>query len=91
MNRTTRKAAWMIVGAASAMLAKALIERGMETGWRAFTDDDAPDEPESPDTSWKDALLWTAASALAVGVGQLVAKRGAAIGWEHATGKEPPA
>jgi hypothetical protein len=47
--------------------------------------------PELPRKSgWTEALAWTAASALAVGLTQLLAKRGAAIGWEYATGKHPP-
>ena len=80
----------MVVGAGAAMLASMIIERSMSAGWRAATSKAPPAKPESLDTSWGDALLWTAASAIAVGIGQVLARRGAAVGWQHYTGKLPP-
>jgi len=80
----------MIVGAGAAMLASMLIERSLTAGWRVVKSDDPPVRPESLDTSWGDALVWTAASAIAIGIGQLLARRGAALGWQHYTGKLPP-
>ena len=82
--------AWMIVGAAAAMLASTLVDKSMSAGWRAITASNPPKKPESPRTALTEALAWTAASALAVGVSQILAKRGAAIGWRAYTGKLPP-
>jgi hypothetical protein len=81
---------WMLIAAGSAMVAAMVIDRGLTAGWRAATSEDPPENPSSPDTSWGDALLWTAGSALAVGLGQVLARRGAAAGWEHYKGKLPP-
>ncbi|HVF38328.1 MAG TPA: DUF4235 domain-containing protein [Gemmatimonadaceae bacterium] len=91
MNKKQRKATWMIVGAATAILTKTLLQKALVTGWQAATDNDKPPKPEESDMSWRDAVLWTASSALVLGLGQLAAKRGAVIGWQAATGKLPPA
>jgi hypothetical protein len=89
-DRTTRKVTWMVVGAGAAMLASSLVERSLEAGWKAATNHRPPGKPESPKTSWREALIWTGASALAIGLAQVAARRGAAIGWQHATGKKAP-
>ena len=80
----------MLVGAGAAMLAGTLIEHSMTAGWRAVTSEDPPASPESVDTDLSDALVWTAVTAVAIGLGQILAKRGAAIGWRAYTGKLPP-
>lgn len=89
MNQTSRKAVWMAVAAGSAVLAGAVVERSLDAGWRATTSHE-PNRPESLKTRWKDALLWTALSAILVGVAQVTARRGAALGWRQVTGKKPP-
>lgn len=90
-RNTSRKVAWMIVGAGAAMLASSLVERALASGWKRVTSKSPPTKPESLlKSGWSEALAWTAASALAVGLSQVLAKRGAALGWEYATGKHPP-
>jgi len=86
----TRKVTWMVVGAGAAMLASTLVERSLEAAWRAAMHHDPPNKPDSPKTSWNQALLWTAATGLAIGLSQVAARRGAAIGWQHVTGKKAP-
>lgn len=49
-----------------------------------------PNNPESPDTSWKEALVWTLSTAVAVGMGRLVVRRNLAAGWHKVTGTPPP-
>ncbi|MGH9420327.1 MAG: DUF4235 domain-containing protein, partial [Thermoanaerobaculia bacterium] len=78
------------VGAAAAMIASSLVERSLEAGWKAATNHQPPRRPDSPNTRWREALIWTGASALAIGLAQVAARRGAAIGWQHATGKKAP-
>ena len=89
-RRATRKVTWMVVGAGAAMIASSLVERSLEAGWKAATNRRPPGKPESPRTGWREALIWTGASALAMGLAQVAARRGAAIGWQHATGKKAP-
>src|SRR5205085_2364449 len=90
ITATPQKVLWFAVGASSAMLAGAVVERSLKAGWKAATSKEPPDDPASLKTEWKDALLWTTLSAVAVGVAQLTAKRGAALGWRQVTGKRPP-
>jgi hypothetical protein len=89
-RKQSDKVMWIVVGAGAAMLASEIVERSMKAGWRAFTSEDPPEDPSSPLTGWKEALAWTAMSALAIGLSQTFAKRGAALGWEYALGKRPP-
>jgi len=90
MNQATSKVVWIAVGAGSAVLAGAIMERSLNVGWRAVTSKPPPNRPESLKTRWKEALFWTAASAVLVGVAQISARRGAALGWRQVTGKLPP-
>ena len=81
---------WALVGAGSAMIASTAVEHALDAAWRAARDDDPPRDPSMPGFSWPVALLWTVASATAVGVAQLAARRGAAAGWKQTTGRKPP-
>jgi hypothetical protein len=72
------------------MLATALTERAMATGWRRVTRREPPSDRRSQDTSWREALAWTALTGAAIGVAQLVARRGAARGWQQVTKRRPP-
>ncbi len=90
MTPGARKATWLAVGAGSSFLAAAMVEKSLNAGYRAVTSRRPPTEPESLKTSWRQALLWTAVSALLVGLAQISAKRGAAVGWKRATGRKPP-
>jgi hypothetical protein len=47
-------------------------------------------QPADPATSWGEAIAWTAATGLVVGVARMLASRGAAAGWQKATGTLPP-
>ena len=58
---------WLIVGAGAAMLASTLVEKSLKAGWRAATDEDPPLKPEALTTSWKEAVAWTALSAVVLG------------------------
>lgn len=87
---TPKKGLWMVTGAGAAMLAGNVTKRALDAGWKAATSDEPPDKPESLGISWKEALLWTALSAVVVGIAELTARRGAALGWRQVTGRRPP-
>jgi hypothetical protein len=82
--------AWALVGAGSAMVAGAVAEQVLTSGWRMLSDEDPPEDPASPNVSWKSALAWTLGTAVIFGVTQLAARRGAAAGWRMALGSDPP-
>jgi uncharacterized protein DUF4235 len=87
----SRRATWLLVSAGAAMVAGRLVERGLNSGWRAVTDDDPPEKPWKRGESWPAALAWTALSAAAVATVELVARRSAHLGLKHLTGKRVPA
>ncbi len=78
------------MGAGAATIASIAVERALDAGWRAVNEDDPPRDPVLTGYGWGEAILWTMASAALVGVAQLAARRGAAVGWKRATGKAPP-
>jgi hypothetical protein len=87
----SRRTAWLLVGAGAAMVAGRLVERGLDSGWRAVTHDDPPEHPWKRGESWPAALAWTALSAAAVASVELVARRSAQLGLKRLTGKRTPA
>lgn len=80
---------WAIVAAGSAMLAGAVVQRALNSGWKAVTHEDAPRVKELPIEPWRKALSFTVVSAITAGLATLLSQRGAAAGWEKVTG-EPP-
>ncbi|HUR91736.1 MAG TPA: DUF4235 domain-containing protein [Gemmatimonadaceae bacterium] len=80
---------WAIVAAGSAMLAGAVVQRALNSGWRAVTHEDPPRVKELPIEPWRKAIGFTLASAVTAGLATLLSQRGAAAGWEKVTG-EPP-
>ncbi len=90
-DATSRKTAWMLVGAGAAMIATKLTERGLESGWRRFRDEDPPEDLWKAGRRWPVALGWAALSAAAIAASQLAARRGANAGLHRLTGKRPPA
>ena len=90
MLELDRERQWALASAGAAMAAGALVQGLLEGGWRLATDEEPPADPTHPDTSWGQALAWTAMTALGVGLAQLAARRGAAILWTQATGEAPP-
>jgi len=70
------------------MVAGRLMERGLESGWRAWKDEDPPRFKNGD--SWSQALAWAALSAAAVAGAELVARRSAQLGLAQLSGKHPP-
>ena len=89
-KRRKQRAAWMLVGAGSAMAAGATMSGLIEGGWRLVRREEPPIDPESSTTSWGTAVVWTALTGVLVSVAQLAARRGAAAGWKRVTGRRPP-
>ena len=82
--------AWTLVAGGAAYAAAAGTQALMSTGWRAARDEDPPDMALGRGTSWAAVLGWSAATAAVVAAAQLFAQRGAALGWERVTGRQPP-
>ena len=70
------------------MVAGTLMERGLETGWRAWKDEEPPTFKNGD--SWSQALAWAALSAAAVAGAELLARRSAQLGLRELSGKRAP-
>ncbi len=90
MKRIDDEMMWALVATGSAVAAGFLVRTAVKQGWRTVRGEDPPDNPEEHDVPWRDAVLWSGATALAAGLGRLLARRGAAAGWKAFTGRPPP-
>jgi len=81
---------WNLTTTAAALAAALGTRALLRSGWRRVTGDDPPNNPAASSVGWGDALAWTAATGVGVGVARLLAHRGAAAGWKKATGHKPP-
>jgi hypothetical protein len=83
-----KKLGYEALSAAAGLLAAVAARKLVTAVWRG--DPQPPLNPADRRVSWSDALSWALASALGAGVARVVAMRGAAAGWERATGEAPP-
>lgn len=90
MGLTMEKIAWKTAAAGAGVLAGLAVRKLLAVGWRAARHEEPPTNPADPGTSWGEALAWTVAMAAGMGAAKLVAVRGAAAGWQKATGAPPP-
>lgn len=81
---------WMAVAAGSAAVAGSLVNKALERGWRAQTDEDPPSGNRVAREPWKKALGWAVVAAATGAAAEVAAQKGAAAGWKRATGKRPP-
>jgi hypothetical protein len=82
--------AWRVIGIGSAITAGIAARKLTTTTWKIATGNDPPANPQSPDTTWREALSWAVASGAIVGIARLLAARKAAEYWQRSTGKLPP-
>lgn len=85
-----RRVLWRLVGAGSALLAGQVIRYGMQRGYKAARGSSPPTTPWPKGTRLRSALLWTAVSAVAISVSEVLAEQAAGAGWKRVTGKHPP-
>ncbi|HVE64202.1 MAG TPA: DUF4235 domain-containing protein [Mycobacteriales bacterium] len=90
MAQTASKIGWKVVGIGAGTAAAMLTKKAMTAAWRGAKHADPPANPAAPSTSWPEGLAWAVSTGVALGVARLVAQRGAAAGWQKATGSLPP-
>jgi hypothetical protein len=83
-----KKIGYRALSAAAGVLAAVAARKLVSAVWRG--DVEPPLNPADRRVSWRDALLWALATAVGAAVARVVALRGAAAGWERATGEVPP-
>lgn len=80
---------WHLVALVSAGLMGIAARKLLENSWQVVKRNEPPKNPAARSVDWSEALAWTAASGLAMGVGRLLAQRGAAAGWKKVHGRYP--
>lgn len=90
VNVDVKEGLWKAVGAGAGLAAAALTRNLLVSSWQRMRSSEPPANPASPRTGWGEAIAWTVATGVAIGVARLVAARGAAAGWRRATGELPP-
>jgi hypothetical protein len=86
----SKKLAWMGVAAGATALGGRIVRQSLDRAWRVARDEEPPVDPGSRDVPWRDAILWTVATGVVVGLGQLLIRRGIEAGWTRVTGEDPP-
>ena len=90
MGHAMEKTVWKLAATGAAVLASVVVRNLLMAVWRGVAKNEPPNNPADPATGWGEALAWTAATGLVIGVARMVASRGAAAGWRRATGSLPP-
>jgi hypothetical protein len=90
MGHAMEKTMWKVAAGGAAVLAGVAVRNALMALWRSVMKTEPPNNPADPATSWGEAIAWTAATGVAVGVARMVASRGAAAGWQKITGNLPP-
>ncbi len=84
------KGKWLALATGSGLIAGLAARNLLKFGWRVFSNDDPPLNPEAHDTEWREAITWTVMTGVIAGVARLAARRGAAATWKGVTGSRPP-
>jgi hypothetical protein len=90
MAEKSEELQWRVMGTLGAVAAAWVAKRLMNTTWTAVTGNEPPSNPESPETTWKEAVGWAVLSGVILGLARLVATRQAAKVWEKRKGSRPP-
>ncbi len=90
MGHAMEKTVWKLAATGAAVLAGMAVRNVLMALWRSVAKSEPPNNPADPATGWGEAIAWTAATGLVIGVARMAASRGAAAGWRRATGSLPP-
>lgn len=69
-----------IIATGAAVLAGTLVNSALEEGWRKVKKEEPPEDPTSEDVSWSDAITWTVATGVVIGLVNLAVKKGLSKG-----------
>jgi hypothetical protein len=89
MSNEQESHVWRIVGVGAGLAAGMVARRTLEALWQATRGEEPPANPASPSTTWPEAIIWAAASGVALAVTRLIAQRGAAEAWRAVKGSYP--
>lgn len=85
-----KSASWKAFATLASIAAAIAARKAATSLWQRQVGTDPPVNPADPTTDWAEALGWTVATGVLVGVARLFARRGAAALWEKMEGSLPP-
>lgn len=80
MDALNQDQKWAIISLGSAILAAIVVRAGIRAAWKVTQDEEPPLNPLRQDSDWSDALLFSLATGVTVGLARLAA-RAAAMRW----------
>lgn len=87
--KTSQRLVWNLYAGAVAALTTVAAAKAVSKVWELSTGE-APPQPTDPEVPLRRALTWVAASALAMGLAQLLMNRFAASQWTRVMGTPAP-
>ncbi|HET7431559.1 MAG TPA: DUF4235 domain-containing protein [Nocardioides sp.] len=81
---------WTAFSLVSALGAAALAKKALDTGWKAATGKQPPENPADPDVRMAEAVAWAVVSGTFVALARMVAQRRAADYYRRSAGHLPP-
>lgn len=85
----TKENAWNATVVAAAAVAGVAMRHAVKGSWKLASGAEPPENPAAPDVDWREAVAWSVASGVAVGLARLLARRSAAAWWEEREGHRP--
>ncbi len=81
---------WSVFSLVAAIGAATVAKKSLNTGWKAATGKQPPENPADPDVDLWEAVAWAAASGTLVAIARMLATRRAANYYLRSTGHLPP-
>jgi hypothetical protein len=81
---------WSVFSLVSALGAASLTKKALDSGWKAATRRQPPENPADPDVDLREAVAWAVVSGAFVGLARMLAQRRAAGYYFKSTGNLPP-
>lgn len=82
--------AWKLLATGSALGGAVVTKKVVGIAWKAATGSEPPANPENPDTTWSQAMVWAMLTGAVAGATKLLITRKAAAQWRSSTGTLPP-
>lgn len=89
MNLLSKENKWNVLEIGAAAIAGVMIRGVVKGGWHLIHKEAPPQNPASNSVSWRDAILWSMALGMAVGLSRMVTRKGMAVLWEKEEGEKP--
>jgi len=81
---------WTVFSLVSALAAATVAKKAIDTGWRAATGKNPPQNPADPDVQMGEAVAWAVVSGTFVALARMLAQRRAADYYRRSAGRLPP-